>query len=58
MGCSHLSFVKEVDIISIRRQEALPAKKGKKEDEETPGPKKPPRNPKKPKKGEGKGEEA
>ena len=53
-----MSFVKEVDIISIRRQEALPAKKGKKEDEETPGPKKPPRNPKKPKKGEGKGEEA
>ena len=52
-----LSFVKELDIISTRRSEIVPARKGKKEEEDKPAPKRPPRNPKKPRKGEGKGEE-
>ena len=48
-----LSFVKEVDIINTRRQEALPTKKGgqKGQGEEDPQKKKPPRFPKKPKQG-------
>ncbi|CAK9024640.1 unnamed protein product [Durusdinium trenchii] len=37
-----LSFVKEVDIISTRRQEALPSKKTQKQGEETDNPKKKP----------------
>lgn len=52
-----LSFVKELDIISARRSEIVPARKGRKEEEDKPAPKRPPRNPKKPRKGEGKGEE-
>ena len=47
-----LSFVKEVDIISTRRQEALPSKKTQKQGEEADNPKKKPqRYPKKPKQG-------
>eukprot|EP00435_Cladocopium_sp_Y103_P022474 s2365_g5.t1 len=43
-----LSYVKELDIINTRRSEAIPNKKGKKEDDKEPGPKRPPCTPKKP----------
>lgn len=58
-AATSLSYVKELDIINSRRQEAIPGKKPKKEEEKEP-PKRPPRTPKKPKgtsKGE-KGEDA
>ena len=54
-----LSYVKEPDIISTRRQEALPPKKPQpKAGEENPNPKKAPKFPKKPKKGDDKSEGA
>jgi hypothetical protein len=57
-AATSLSYVKELDIINTRRQEAIPGKKSKKDEDKDPAqPRRPPRTPKKPK-GASKGEEA